>query len=221
MRRESILFKLNILFVLALIATLIAGFSMALHIVKKENVDTLFKARLVANEMRMRGSISPELLHEFNFKLLNSAQKQKILSQMRIGKMHRRMAPKDPFASFGKHIRVMHYKSHSYIHIMSKRGDMLLQDNKTLWSCCITQMLIFAGMLALLIVMYILLRKSLLPLKDLQKNITNYGEGEAITPTYTDKQDEVSMVSNAFYGSISKLEKLRSSRQLFIRNIFH
>lgn len=224
MRSESILFKLNILFALALIATLMAGFSFAFESIKKEHMDMFFQSRLIVKEMRTNHEVPLALLEEFGFKRIEGDLEKEIL------KKARQRRPRDfsmakrskiPFERFERHAKILNYKGHNYIHLKTRDMHVLLRNTRSLWSCCITQIFIFSGMLILLVAMYILLRRSLIPLKSLQENIIRYGEGERIIPLYFNKKDEVSLASNAFYDSVKKLDRLRDSRQLFIRNIFH
>ncbi|MEA1880357.1 MAG: ArsS family sensor histidine kinase, partial [Campylobacterota bacterium] len=224
MKRESILFKLNILFALALIATLLAGFSFALHSLKKENMDLFFKSRLMVKEMRNTHQIPYALLNEFGFIQIKGAKKREVLKESRERKLRTMAMPKEmsqKFRALAKHRKVLHYKGHRYLHLKVKGMNIVVEDTRNIWSCCPTLIIIFLVMLLLLSGMYILLRKSLIPLKALQKNIEKYGEGAKIEHKHIDKNDEVSLASNAFYDSVKKVEQFKDSRQLFIRNIFH
>lgn len=224
MRRESILFKLNILFSLALIATLLAGFSFTMQSVKKEHMDMFFKSRLIIKEMRTSHEVPLVLLEEFDFTRIEGTLKKQILKKARENKLGTISVPREsekPFLRFEKHVTVLTYKGHRYIYLKTRELQILLKDQRNVWSCCVTQIVVFLGIIILLIVMYILLRRSLLPLKKLQENIIKYGEGASIDPLFLDKKDEVSLASNAFYDSVKKVERLSDSRQLFIRNIFH
>jgi two-component system, OmpR family, sensor kinase len=99
--------------------------------------------------------------------------------------------------------------------------NLLLEDEQTFLGRFFTPILVLVGILSLLIMMYILLRRSLVPLKKLEKDIVRYGEGTLEDYTYFTKKDEVSLASNAFYKAVDKVEKLKHSRELFIRNLFH
>jgi two-component system OmpR family sensor kinase len=222
MRKESILFKLNILFALALMATLVAGFLVFLHTIKTEHMDLFFKSRLIVKEMRILEKVPVDLIEEFNFRQIKGTEKRKILQHatQRGGRsLPREMQQR--FNNFKKHRKILTYKGHSYVYLKSRGIKILLEDKKSIWECCLEPVLVFLGMLILLIIMYVLLRKSLMPLKRLEKEIVKYGEGKKLEVKYLGKKDEVSLASNAFYASVEKVEELRNSRQLFIRNIFH
>lgn len=224
MNRHSILFKLNILFAIALIATLLAGFSLALHTIKKEHMDLFFKSRLIVKEMRMTQEVPHGLLEEFGFIEVKKSKTREIISKAREQKMDNIFMPKEiqhRLKRFRQFRKILFYEGYMYMHLKIKGMNLLLENRKTLWTCCVTPVLIFAGILVLLVLMYTLLRRSLIPLKKLQHDIESYGNTQNIEAIVLHKKDEVSLASNAFYASVEKLEQLKNARQLFIRNIFH
>lgn len=215
MNRHSILFKLNILFFIALLATIIAAFSMTMHMAKKDQNELFYKSRLLVKEMRTTGEIPNTLLEELRLKIVEKSQKREILENA-----HQRKHSLGP-----RHLRknrtFLTYKGHRYLHIKLRHIDLLLEDEQTFMGRFFTPILVLVGILFLLIMMYILLRKSLVPLKNLESDIVRYGEGRLKEYTYQSKKDEVSLASNAFYHAVEKVEKLKNSRDLFIRNLFH
>ncbi len=211
MNRHSILVKLNILFAVALLATLIAGGSIIMHIMKKDYMDMFFKSRLIMQEYRTMKTDPSKLLEEFNFTKVRGQEKKKIIKH---GKHRERIFQR-------KKSSIITYKGTMYLHVNTPKFDLLLRDNRTFFQRFLFPLLVFFSIIVLLIVMYILLRKSLTPLKKLQKNIVKYGEGELDHYEFSPKKDEISLASNAFYHSVEKVKRLRDSRQLFIRNLFH
>lgn len=80
---------------------------------------------------------------------------------------------------------------------------------------------LFFALMGGLISIYLLLWRNLLPLKRLYEQIKRYGEGEAIPYTPNSGKDEIALISNAFHSALEKQNKLKSSRELFLRNIMH
>jgi len=217
MNRHSILFKLNILFIIAFLATIIASFSIALHNVKKDNMALLFKSRLIVKEIRTSGEVPKALLKEFHLKEVRGTNKQEVLKE---GKNRNILL--SPLRKKMKNRAIITYKGHRYLHLKIKgRHNILLKDEQTFMSRFLPLILVFTGIITLLIVMYVLLRRSLTPLKKLEEDIVKYGEGTLTEYHYSSKKDEISLASNAFYHSIEKVKRLTDSRQLFIRNLFH
>lgn len=80
---------------------------------------------------------------------------------------------------------------------------------------------LFFALMGGLISIYLLLWRNLLPLKHLYEQIKRYGEGEKIPHIISQGKDEIALISNAFYRALEKQNKLKSSRELFLRNIMH
>lgn len=209
MNKHSILFKLNILFSLALMATLIAGASIVMHIMKKDHQDTFYKSRLIKQEYNLQNAKPTKLIEELGFCEINGDEKAKVVNDAREHRRHHR----------GNRGRVLMYEGHSYIYF--KRMDILLKNNSTFMDRFIVPVLVVLSLIVLLIFMYVMLRKSLIPLRRLENDITLYGNGELKEYEFSSAKDEVALASNAFYTSVDKVKKLTDSRQLFIRNLFH
>lgn len=217
MNRHSILFKLNILFAIALLATIIAAFSMALHSIKKDNAALFFKSRLIMGELRASGKVPVSLLEEFHFKEIKGGEKKEVLQKGKI-----RRTPPGSLRHKAKARTVLAYKGHKYLYLNLKGAPtILLEDEQTFLDRFFVPLLIFIGIISLLILMYILLRKSLAPLKKLEEDIVRYGEGDLKEYNFLSRKDEISLASNAFYHAVEKVKCLTDSRQLFIRNLFH
>ncbi|MDM5272321.1 ArsS family sensor histidine kinase [Sulfurovum sp. zt1-1] len=213
MNQHSVFFKLNILFMIALMATVIAGSSFIIHFAKKDNNDLLFKGRIIMHEYKMTQQSPLQLFEELDLTLIKGKEKEKILRQssrfLKQTKEHLKRG------------RVIRYQDHLYLYLENHHINFLLRDDRTYWERFFIPLLVMIGTIVLLISMYILLRKTLVPLKTLQKDIERYGEGTLKKYVFSDKNDEISQVSNAFYKSVSKIQRLSDSRTLFIRNLFH
>lgn len=77
----------------------------------------------------------------------------------------------------------------------------------------------FAGML--LIFLFILVIKSLLPLKSLRRQIRYFSNGKLNINCKTEQQDEIGELANEFDNAIKKIVALNESRTLFLRSIMH
>lgn len=212
MNRHSLFFKLNILFIIALFATLIAGGSFILHIAKKERSDLLFKGRIIMHEYRITQQDPLKLFEELQLTQITGEEKEEILRQN---------SGFEQIHALPKRGRLIRYQGHMYLSLENHRINLLLRDDRAYWERFFVPLLVMLGTILLLVSMYILLRKALVPLKTLQQDIEQYGEGALTKYTFSDKNDEISLVSNAFYRSVSKIQQLSSSRKLFIRNLFH
>ncbi|PAF46819.1 two-component sensor histidine kinase [Helicobacter sp. 12S02634-8] len=78
----------------------------------------------------------------------------------------------------------------------------------------------FAGIL-LLIFLFTLVIKSLLPLKRLRQQIRYFSNGKLNINCKIDQQDEIGELANEFNNAIKKIAALNESRSLFLRSIMH
>jgi len=76
-------------------------------------------------------------------------------------------------------------------------------------------------MLFIFILLYIVTIRKLKPLSTLQKEIHNLATEEFHINELIDKKDEISQLSNEFYKTAKKLQTVKESRNVFIRNIMH
>jgi len=79
----------------------------------------------------------------------------------------------------------------------------------------------FGGMTGVIILLYWTLRRSLMPLKTLAKQIKRFGEGEMDISTRSKNRDEIAFVANQFDSAVKKIKAMREARTLFMRNIMH
>lgn len=225
MYRHSILFKLNILFGFALIATIVAAVSLGMHSIKKDHMDMFFKSRLLVKEMHTTKKIPLAMLKEFSLVQVKGKKRKEVLVEGTARRNFHKMLPlpmQSKSKRFLKHNHILTYQGLRYLKVKIKgMPALLLVEKEGCLERCLTQFIVFISIVLLLILMYMTLRKSLVPLKVLQRDIEKYGEGDLPTAHYSMKKDEVSLASNTFYTTVEKIEVLRNHRQLFIRNIFH
>lgn len=198
---------------IALMATLLAGTSFMMHIAKKEKTDLLFKGRMILHEYRVTRQFPLELLEELHLVHIEGGEKEEVL-RVSSGELNQTQG-------LGKRGRVLRYQGHLYLYIANHHYNLLLKDIRTYREHFFILFLVMFGTIILLVMMYVMLRKTLVPLKTLQKDIERYGEGVLTQYAFSEKQDEISQVSDAFYRSVSRIQRLSDSRTLFIRNLFH
>jgi len=214
MNRHSVFFKLNIMFFIALIAILVAGLSIMVHIQKQNRTELLYKSRLITKEYRITKKIPNHLYEEFNFKKVKKPLKYKILTANQM--------MRDRHARFmRRRVHIMEYNGKTYLYINTPRLNTLLCYEKDDLNIFLLPVLIMLGAIILLLSMYAMIRKTLIPLKSLERDMLLYGDGVVVSSKILDGKDEISLLSNAFYTSISKVKRLTDSRTLFVRNIFH
>ncbi|WP_456393196.1 ArsS family sensor histidine kinase [Nitratifractor sp.] len=214
MNRHSLFFKLNLLFGVALLTTIIAGVFLWRHWRMQEHIQLRMQGRLVLREWHRNGEIPEEMLGMMGLERLRG-KGQAIL----LARLHARFAP----LKNRRHLFVLRSRSGPLIYLRDRDRELLLRPESTLWSRQWLPLGLMAGFLLILTILYLLLRRALLPLKDLEREIRAYGEGESPRgqTRYASRRDEVGTLARTFYESAGKLRHLQESRQLFLRNILH
>ena len=81
--------------------------------------------------------------------------------------------------------------------------------------------LLFFALMGGLISLYLLLWKNLKPLKHLYEQINDYASGKETINTINKNKDEIALISNAFNDAVDRQNKMKRSRELFLRNMMH
>jgi len=215
---HSIFFKLNALFVVALLATLMAGVMTVKQLDKRDQNELLVKSRLIMHTWRSERERPDDLIRELGLVEVSSPWPEAV--QRYLQEHHGRLS--EPGQPPYRTEEVFTVSGYLYLWIRTRQFDLLLREQQSRQSRLLVPILFFGGMVALLGVIYWLLRRSLLPIRRLEADIRRYGEGEAPERSiFSSGQDEIARVGNAFYASARRTRQLIRSRQLFVRNIFH
>ncbi len=81
--------------------------------------------------------------------------------------------------------------------------------------------LIFGGIIALLLILYLWIVKKIRPIKKIKKEIDKFATGDLNVDCKMTTNDEIAEVGNAFTHAVGEIKKLNNSRRLFLRNIMH
>jgi len=218
MNIHSIFFKLNALFVVALLATVLAGVMTVKQLDKRDQNDLLVKSRLIMQTWRTERVKPGKLIGELGLIEVSPPWPQTV---QRYLQAHHGPSPdlaQPPYRT----VEVFAASGYLYLWIRTRQFDLLLREKQSRQSRLLVPILFFGGMVILLGMIYWLLRQSLLPIRRLEADIRRYGEGKAPDQEiFSGGQDEIARVGNAFYTSARRTRKLIRSRQLFVRNIFH
>ena len=117
-------------------------------------------------------------------------------------------------------IKIIGERGVMHLYIKNRLFRILLKDKQAVsfpWSTLFW----YLSALALLVLLYLWLTKSLKPLKTLQSQIHKVADGDLSISVKSNKRDEIAQVANAFDDALRKLESLINSRQLFLRSIMH
>jgi len=121
---------------------------------------------------------------------------------------------------FRHRFRLYKEKKNFYLEVMMRERKVFLEDKlKVVFP--LQNLLTYLAALVLLLALYVWIIKSLKPLKSLQKEIQKFANGDLKISCKSDKKDEIALVANEFDKAAKTIEKLITSRQLFLRTIMH
>jgi len=107
------------------------------------------------------------------------------------------------------------------IMIINNDQFKLILENKTKSKFPIKRAVIFSIVFLLIILLYLWIMKSLLPLSELKAKIKTFSKGNLDISCKSDKEDEIAEVANEFDHAVAMIRELIQSRQLFLRAIMH
>jgi two-component system OmpR family sensor kinase len=97
----------------------------------------------------------------------------------------------------------------------------LILENKNKPKFPLKRVLVFSTVFILIILLYLWIMKSLLPLATLKSQIQTFSKGDLDIECKSDKEDEIAEVANEFDHAVRMIRELLHSRQLFLRAIMH
>jgi len=211
MNKESIFFKINLLFGGALVAVIIAYFLMLDYEIKKQKKERIKNLNFILQELKHSNQISQDLLDVIDAKIVPQILYKDILK-----------SAKRSFKRFKYGIAIVSIKKENkeFFFIRKGKSKFIIYFNKN-HNPQIYTTIFFIIFTTFLIIIYIILRKNLKPLLILESEIINHSLGKDINIKKIDEKNEVARINNAFLEYAKKTKDLRNARRLFIRNIFH
>jgi len=214
--KDSIFFKINLVFIIAFVGVSIAGVSTLSHFAKEHHRNLYYKSHHIKEKYSKDIASNLHMFNDLDLKVIYGDLKDDIIKNgIRRHRQNKNFKPK----SISNSIDVI--VNHGYLYLYMKDFNLLLQENKNIFERFAILFLIYFGTIGILLIIYILLRKSLNPLKRLQKEIIKYGNGSLDINTATSNKDEISIVANEFHNSVMSIKSLIEARKLFLRNILH
>jgi len=119
-------------------------------------------------------------------------------------------------------VEIISYRKDIYLNIIYDGKVFLYKDEGyQTYRYLIIKIMSFV-VICIIILLYIVILKKLIPLKALKKQIDKFSQGKlAEVQDISTGFDEISQVAAAFYCSVKQIEKLNQSRHFFLRNVMH
>jgi two-component system OmpR family sensor kinase len=221
MNKHSILFKINIIFAIAFFAMLFMIFSF-FHFESREKHHGLFDKISEVSKILPIDKWESEydtlymLCKSKGLEIVDGVEKTKIIEddiKHRPPNMNPQLRPPmHPVHYMGIEYAIFEQEA---LIIVFKLDKELLDDFPVLTTA-------FAVVvLPMLVLLYFFIRKSILPINEMRRQIKAYGDAKPIEQLDTTKQDEISILYREFYESVQKVQRMQNARKVFLRNIMH
>jgi two-component system OmpR family sensor kinase len=221
MKKRSILFTINLIFVVSFLLVSLSFFALydisqkkSKHMQQKRAADI---SRIFLHECRF-GGMTPELIEEIEMLGFSVVQKKEeieaILNNPKLKRVRlpeRKREILDHFELEDRHL----------IYINTPLTHAILQDNTQTNKYRAFSVAVYLFIVFVFGFFYFSLIQKLKPLGVLKDKVKNLGEEEFDIAIDTKSEDEIAQLAEEFYKSAQKLKRLKEARNVFIRNIMH
>ncbi len=211
--RHSVLFKINLVFILSF-AILLFFYLFAHKIINRvETFKFIRKAVFLVKKNKLKDA------EMFGVNLIKKQQNiDNILKNGRI--ILKRNPPRLDYT-----LNLLSFNGNDYLYFRSKTGktNLLLERISGINERQNILLAAWIGLNVILILLYISIFRSIRPLKKLRDNIEEFKNGNINVNLsgYASRKDEIGFLAKEFKEAIDSLKKTMSTRVWFIRNIAH
>ena len=153
---------------------------------------------------------------------LSNIDMPEITSQSRKDEILRKATVLEEISSDLGSSAILLYDKHHYLRIEHLDELKLLMDKEFQPYRYEVIKAVFAVVAVILLAAYIFVIYKIKPLRKLKRQIVKFANGELDgVQNVGNGKDEISEVSEAFYGAVCQIKALNDSRHLFLRNIMH
>jgi len=123
-------------------------------------------------------------------------------------------------SSFGR-VRIFSAKKSKYIYVQNFGYHLMLKDLKPKKYHQEIALFLLGLVIAVMIFLYTTLIRKLLPLKKLDKQVTEFAKGNLDVKIDCQGNDEIGKIAKSFQEAITSIKQLINSKNLFMRNMMH
>ncbi len=218
MNKHSLLLKINISFIIALIAIT------ALFKIIQEHEYVNEKEKLREHYHHMAMSVMKWKMGMIRYEELTKTLKKNNISYVKDSELHMRIKSlvneNHSACSLGG-FYIYDEGDARYVVIPPIFGQVLLKDHNPKPIDVSDVWWLYSAFVLIILLLFISIVVSLYPLKRLQKQIRQFGEGEVDIDFSSSRRDEIAEVSNEFDKAVKKIRSVLEARKVFLRNITH
>lgn len=218
MYKHSILLRITIFFIVALVATT------ALFKVMYENEFTNEREKLRVHYHHVAMNVMRWKIGDTTYEQLVQALKKDNITIIDNPELYRdiqKLVKFDTVSCAKGDFHLYEQNSFRYVIVPPIVGRLLLKDTNTKSINVDYVWWLYATFVMIMLVLFISIAISLYPLKQLQSQIRRFGEGEVDIDFSSSKHDEIAEVSNEFNKAAKNIKDVLEARIVFLRNITH
>lgn len=117
--------------------------------------------------------------------------------------------------------RIFKLDNEYYIYVQKLSYNIMLRDVKDRPYNRSIALILFILSGTIFLILFVLLRKKLSPLKKLDKQIQKFSNGDSSIRLEFNHDDEIGKIAKSFNDAITNINNLTSSKSLFMRNMMH
>lgn len=117
--------------------------------------------------------------------------------------------------------RIFNLEGNLYTYVQRDGYNLMLQDSQNYTYNLIIISLAIALSLGTLLSLYYILKKKLKPLRNLNKEIKKFSEGDLNVKIKQNSTDEIGTIAKTFDEAITHINNQTRSKELFMRNMMH
>ncbi len=164
---------------------------------------TVFPSQEELNSLYLQFSVEEILERETKLKIINNAKLE---------------LQKDSFIG---RLRVFKDGDDFYIYVQRLSYNLMLKDLKPKPYSFVVASIIYVVFLIIFYALYIILRKKILPLKHLHRQIEEFSQGNLDIKIDIQSNDEIGKIAKTFSGALELIRNQSKSKNLFMRNMMH
>ena len=226
MKKKSILFTVNIIFLISFILASVS-FILLYDYTQKQEKRTYFKKAVDVSKIFMRkymyGGLNQELegdIESLDYSVILDKDKIRNIVSNKNSKSRKFRTDRISSNKFFK-LKYIVLDDNSYIFIKAPDKDMILKDNARFSSDTNKIVVVYLVIVLIFVFLYFSIINKLKPIKVLKERAKSFGDEDFDLDISSANEDEISELANEFELSAKKLKKLKESRNIFIRNIMH
>ena len=226
MKKKSILFTINITFLISFILATVS-FVLLYNYTQKQENRSFYKKGVDVSKIFIRkymyGGLNDELsgdIESLDYSVILDKDKISTIIHNQNAKNRKIRIREIKSNEFFKLKYIVLDKNH-YIYIKAPDKDIVLKDNSRLSDDTDIVVIAYFAIVLIFIFLYFSIINKLKPLKLLKERAKSFGNENFDLDISTSNEDEISELANEFELSAKKLKNLKESRNIFIRNIMH